>query len=311
MVIDVSRLRKVFGATVAVDNISFGVEKGEIVGFLGPNGAGKTTTMRILTCFLPATAGAASVGGYDVFTDSLRVRRQIGYLPENVPLYPEMRVTEYLSFRAKIKGLSRADRKKRMAECLELCGIEDVQRKLIGALSKGYRQRVGLADALIHNPPILILDEPTIGLDPNQIRQVRRMICDLGRDHTILLSTHILTEAEMICGRVIIIHKGRLLMQDTPERIAAGHLGARKIRLEVRGPGATVKTALEGVPGVKSVHWDGREPVGIFTVKPEPGHDVRESLFKRIAKNEWALLEMHRQTVSLEDIFVELTAPNA
>jgi len=307
MEIQVEHLTKRYGTTVAVDDLSFEVEKGEIVGFLGPNGAGKTTTMRILTGFMPATSGTVRVGGYDVFSDSLAVRRRIGYVPEGMPLYPEMRVCEYLNFRARVKGVPRHARKRRISEVMERCGITDVQRKLIGSLSKGYRQRVGLAEALVHDPPILILDEPTIGLDPNQIRQVRQMIKDLGGSHTILLSTHILPEVEMTCGRVMIIHQGRLIVSDTPENVARHHLGATNLILEVRGPGENVCSALASIEGVHDVKWNGAQPVGRFTVVPEKGRDVREAIFRRIVHNGWVLLEMRPERISLEEIFYKLT----
>ncbi|MCX6356554.1 MAG: ATP-binding cassette domain-containing protein, partial [Candidatus Aureabacteria bacterium] len=242
--IDVQHLSKRYANTLAVDNISFHVNKGEILGFLGPNGAGKTTTMRILTCFMPPTSGAASVAGFDIFTRSLDVRRHIGYLPENVPLYPDMRVSEFLDYRACLKGVPRKTRKKQLDEVMEKTLIGDVRHRIIGQLSKGYRQRVGLAEALIHDPKILILDEPTIGLDPNQVRQVRQLIKSLGGEYTILLSTHILPEVEMLCGRVIIIDRGRIAAMDTPERLTQRVRGETRIALEVRGPSGEVRGAL-------------------------------------------------------------------
>ncbi len=309
--IQVENLTKTFGTTVAVDDISFKVEQGEIVGFLGPNGAGKTTTMRILTAFMPATSGKASVGGHDVFRDSLEVRRIVGYAPEGMPLYPEMRVLEYLNFRGRIKELDRRRRKIRVAECMERCGVREVERKLIGQLSKGYRQRVGLADALLADPPVLILDEPTIGLDPNQIRHVRSMIRDLGGDHTVLLSTHILPEVEMVCGRVIIINKGKLVLQDTPSNVAQRRWGGGDLLLEVKGPPERVRAVLRQISGTREVVYKGGDPVGRYTVKAEKNADIREEVFRRIAKNEWVLLEMRRATISLEDIFVSLTTEEA
>src|SRR5438093_3475295 len=212
MMIQVEHLTKYFGPVLAVDDVSFTVDKGEIVGFLGLNGAGKTTTMRILTSYLPATSGVARVAGYDVMMQSMEVRRNIGYLPESVPLYPEMRVEEYLNYRAKLKGVDRKERHKRIDFCLDRCRIREVRRRLLGTLSKGYRQRVGLADAMIHDPPILILDEPTVGLDPLQIRETLGLIRSLGQNHTILFSTHILAEVEAICERVIIIQRGRICL---------------------------------------------------------------------------------------------------
>ena len=217
--IKVDHLAKRYADVYAVNDISFEVHQGEILGLLGPNGAGKTTTMRILTCYMPATSGTATVAGYDVFRESINVRKQIGYLPENVPLYPEMRVREYLSFRAKLKRVPARERKTKIDECIEKCRIKEVQNQIVGTLSKGYRQRVGLADTLVNDPKILILDEPTIGLDPNQIRQVRQLIKELGEKHTILLSTHILPEVEMLCGRVIIVNKGKIVAMDTPSNL--------------------------------------------------------------------------------------------
>ncbi len=305
--IRVENLTKNYGTTVAIDDISFQVEKGEIVGFLGPNGAGKTTTMRILTGFMPATAGRAFIGGHDVFRDSLPARRLIGYVPEGMPLYPEMRVREYLNYRARIKEVERRQRKSRVAECMERCGVHKVERKLIGQLSKGYRQRVGLADALLSDPPVLILDEPTLGLDPIQIRQVRSMIKNLGGDHTVLLSTHILPEVEMTCGRVLIINKGKLVLQDTPANVAQRRWGGGNLLLEVKGPPESVRAALQAIPGVREVSYEGGDPVARFTLKPEKTLDLREQVFRKIARNEWVLLEMRRETISLEDIFVSLT----
>jgi ABC-2 type transport system ATP-binding protein len=249
--IKVENLSKRYAGVAALNNVSFEVKRGEIVGFLGPNGAGKSTTMRILTGFIPATAGRAQVAGFDVFENSLEVRRHIGYMPESNPLYSDMRVTEYLGFRARLKGVPRSKRKARIARCMELCGIQDVRHRIIGLLSKGYRQRVGLADALLAEPDLLILDEPTIGLDPVQIRQVRQLIKDLGKEHTILLSTHILPEVEMTCNRVIIIHHGRILASDTPDSLMKTLNAGGLIQVEVRAPGADAQAALQGVEGVE------------------------------------------------------------
>ena len=235
--INVKNLTKRYVNINAVDNISFNVEENETVGLLGPNGAGKTTTMRILTCFMPATAGTATVAGFDVFTDSLNVRQQIGYLPENVPLYLDMRVNEYLMFRAKLKNIPRRERRKKIDYCLELTGIKDVQNQITGTLSKGYKQRVGLADTLIHDPKILILDEPTIGLDPNQIMQIRQVIKGLGEKHTVLLSTHILPEVEMVCDRIMIIDKGKIVAMDTPANLMKQLKTSSNVVLEIKGDG--------------------------------------------------------------------------
>ncbi|MBM4086166.1 MAG: ATP-binding cassette domain-containing protein [Planctomycetes bacterium] len=305
--IQVKDLTKRFANTLAVDGISFHVEKGEILGFLGPNGAGKTTTMRILTCFMPATAGTALVAGYDIFNDSIKVRQNVGYMPENVPLYHDMRVSEYLTFRAKLKGVPRRRRRQRIAECMEKCSITDVQRKVIGTLSKGYRQRVGLAESMLHDPKILILDEPTIGLDPNQIRQARHLIKELGRSHTILLSTHILPEVEMVCGRVIIINKGKIVAMDTPENLMNRLRGATTVSLEVRGPGQQIKECLETLDGVKKIVWHDKGEISHYTLEAAKGVDPREEIFHRIAKNNWVLREMKREAMTLEDIFVQIT----
>jgi ABC-2 type transport system ATP-binding protein len=309
--IQVEHLTKRYGDKTAVDDISFRVHEGEVLGFLGPNGAGKSTTMRILTGFIPATSGTARVAGYDVFTDSLNVRRQIGYLPENVPLYPEMRVNEYLTFRTQLKGVPRRDRKTKIQEALEKCGIVDVQNQIIGTLSKGYRQRVGLADAMVHDPKILILDEPTIGLDPNQIRQIRALIKELGQKHTILLSTHILPEVEMICGRVIIINKGKLVAMDTPGNLTSKLRGGATISLEAKGPFERIKTTLEGMSGVLGVKGENGAESHRFSVEADKGGDAREGIFKTFVDNKWVLLEMKREAVTLEEVFHQITTKEA
>ncbi len=300
-------LSKRYGHTLAVDRVSFEIDRGEIVGFLGPNGAGKTTTMRMLTCYLPPSGGRASVAGHDVFSQSLQARRQIGYLPEGVPLYNEMRVSEYLNFRGRIKGLSRADRKQRVAMLTDRCGLRDVQRKLVGSLSKGYRQRVGLADALVNNPPVLFLDEPTIGLDPNQIREVRQLIRELGEDHTVLLSTHILPEVEMLCKRVLIIHEGRLCFQgslaDIPKH---GGLG-RRVVLEIRTTTDPVERLLSEVHHVTAVEVEQRGAISRYEIRTPPHADVREQVFALVRQHGWELRELHMPAASLEDVFVRLT----
>src|SRR3990167_1350329 len=305
--IKVENLTKRYADKLAVDNISFEVQEGEVLGFLGPNGAGKSTTMRILTCFIPATSGFARVAGNDVFTDSLKVREQIGYLPENVPLYLDMRVNEYLMFRAELKKVPRRERRSKMGECLERCGIVDVQNQMVGTLSKGYRQRVGLADVLIHDPKILVLDEPTIGLDPNQIRQVRQLIKELGEKHTILLSTHILPEVEMICGRVIIINKGKIVAMDTPSNLESQLKGGSNIVLEVRGNCEKIKNALSSIKGVKKVVWYEKGEVNNFSVEAEKGMDIREDIFSNIVKNNGVIREMKQTAVTLEEIFHQIT----
>ena len=305
--INVKHLTKRYVNIAAVDDISFDVGEGEIVGLLGPNGAGKTTTMRILTCFMPATEGVATVAGFDVFTDSLNVRQQIGYLPENVPLYLDMRVKEYLMFRAKLKYIPRRERKKKIDYCLEMCGITDVQNQITGTLSKGYRQRVGLADALVHDPKILILDEPTIGLDPNQIRQIRQVIKDLGQKHTILLSTHILPEVEMICDRIMIINKGKIVAMDTPKNLMKQLKSSANVVLEIRGDGGKIKDSLSNIGGVRSVVWKEKGDANEFVVEAVGDKDIREDIFKCIVKDNYTLREMKRQTVTLEEIFHQIT----
>jgi ABC-2 type transport system ATP-binding protein len=305
--IKVKNLTKRYVNINAVDNISFHVKENEIVGLLGPNGAGKTTTMRILTCFMPATAGSATVAGYDVFTDSLNVRQQIGYLPENVPLYLDMRVTEYLRFRAKLKNIPRRERRKKIEYCLEMTGITDVQNQIIGTLSKGYKQRVGLADTLVHDPKILILDEPTIGLDPNQIRQIRGVIKGLGQKHTVLLSTHILPEVEMICDRVMIINKGKIVAMDTPTNLMKQLKTGSNLVLEIRGDGEKIKNSLSKVDSVKSVTYREKDDANEFYVNGTGDKDIREDIFNCIVKDNYILREMKRQTITLEEIFHQIT----
>jgi ABC-2 type transport system ATP-binding protein len=309
-VIEVDHLTKRYGPLLAVDDLSFRVEKGEVVGFLGPNGAGKTTTMRILTGFLPATEGSARVAGFDVFEKPLEVKRRIGYLPEHPPLYRDMRVRSYLDFVAKIKGLSTQDRRDRIAEVMERCGIADRAEQLIGQLSKGYQQRVGVAQALVHNPEVIILDEPTIGLDPNQIRQIRQLIKGLGREHTVILSTHILPEVDMTCDRVIIINKGRIVAVDTPENLTATMQGNERFYVEVAGAADAAVEAIREVPEVVDVsRADGRtegEAVGLHVDAPVES-DIRAAVAARVVERGLGLLELRRIEMSLEDIFHELT----
>lgn len=306
--IKVEKLTKRFGGFTAVDDIDFEVQKGEIVGFLGPNGAGKSTTMRMLSGFLPPTSGRAEVAGFDVFADSLRAREHIGYMPENVPLYTDMRVNEFLRYRAALKGVPGRRLKERVGDVLELCGLKDVEKKLIGNLSKGYRQRVGLADAMSHEPDLLILDEPTIGLDPNQIRLVRDLIRNLRRHHTILLSTHILPEVEMLCSRVIIINKGRIEALDTPQNLRA-HLGqAGYILFDAIVPDPRVAaSALRSLESVQSVAHRADGEWTVFTIHSTPGQDPRESLYRHAVDNQWRVREISRPPVSLEQVFAEVT----
>ena len=305
--IKVQNLTKRYAGITAVDDLSFEVGKGEIVGFLGPNGAGKSTTMRILSSFMPATSGTASVAGFDVFENSLEARSHLGYMPENVALYTELRVREYLRYRGGIKGVGGRKLKERLGEVLDLCSLNDVENRIIGSLSKGYRQRVGLADALIHDPDLLILDEPTIGLDPNQIRHVRQLIKDLGRRHTILLSTHILPEVEMTCNRVIIIHKGKIQASDTPQNLLAQLRTAGGIRIEAQTGADNGVEMLSKVSGVKDVSAETDGGWSTFNLRVEANSDLREEVFRLAVERKWAVRELARRKATLEDVFVEIT----
>jgi ABC-2 type transport system ATP-binding protein len=307
-VIEVDHLTKVFNGRKAVDGISFTVQKGEILGFLGPNGAGKTTTMRILTCYMPASDGTARVAGYDVFDESLEVRRRIGYLPENPPLYPEMTVASYLHFVAKIKGAPPARRRSMVDDVMQKCSIGDVANRIISKLSKGYKQRVGLAQALLNNPEVLILDEPTIGLDPKQIHDVRSLIKSLAGDHTVILSTHILPEVSMTCDRVVIIHNGKVVAMDTPTGLINQMKGAEKVALSVRGPHPAVLEKLAAIAGVLNVKVEGEEDGGpaSYVVECKLETDLRGILAREIVSQGWDLLEMRGVSMSLEDVFINL-----
>ena len=312
--IKVEGLTKRYARTVAVDNISFEVEKGQIVGFLGPNGAGKTTTMRVLTCFLPPTAGTATVAGYDVHEHPIEVKRRIGYLPESPPLYPEMDVTGYLEFAGKLKGIPSADIKKRVDEVLERCAIGDVRDKLIAKLSKGYRQRVGLAQAIIHNPDVLILDEPTSGLDPKQIIEIRELLKSLAGNHTIILSTHILSEVEHSCERVIIISAGKLVAIDSVANLTNRLRGSESVSVEVDATGgipdpSDVQQRLEQVSGVRSVTMKGSKSGRLtFEVESLQGRQIRADLARGVVNAGWNLSELRAVGLSLEDVFLQLTA---
>jgi ABC-2 type transport system ATP-binding protein len=310
--IEVENLTKRYGRTTAVDHVSFRVQKGEILGFLGPNGAGKTTTMRVLTCYLPPTEGSARVAGYDVFEQPLEVKRRVGYLPETPPLYPDMEVAEYLDFCAKIKGVPKAARRARVDDAIGKTRLGDVRHKQTGRLSKGYRQRVGLAQAILHNPDVLILDEPTAGLDPKQIIETRELIKGLGGEHTVVLSTHILPEVSMTCGRVVIINRGRVVAEDTPENLTQRLKGGAALKLEVRGEQDAVVRVLGAVPGVLSArvaHAAGG--VLELEVDVEPGGDVRAELARAVVQGGFDLLELQRMGMSLEEIFLHLTTTDA
>ena len=311
--ITVTDLTKRYARTTAVDHISFSVHKGDIVGFLGPNGAGKTTTMRMLTCFFPPTSGKATVAGFDVFDQSIEVRRRIGYLPEAPPLYLEMETIEYLRFVGRLKGLSGADLEKRVAYVCDRCAIADVKMKLLGKLSKGYRQRVGLAQAIIHNPDVLILDEPTAGLDPKQINETRDLIKSLAGDHTIILSTHILPEVEQTCEQVLIINKGKLVATDSVHNLQNRARGAESVLVEVEGRNGavdaqTVQHRLETVSGVSRVLFkETRSNRSVFEVESLKDRFIRGDLARAIVESGWNLNELRPAAISLEEIFLQLT----
>jgi ABC-2 type transport system ATP-binding protein len=303
-------LTKSYGPTDAVRDLSFSVKRGEIVGFLGPNGAGKSTTMKILCGYLPADSGEIRIAGFDIFSDSIKARSRIGYLPENVPLYPEMRVGEYLAYRAALKGVRPRRIPEKVEDALELCNLRPVQRQLIGTLSKGYRQRVGLADALVNEPDILILDEPTIGLDPNQIRDIRNLIRSLASRHTILLSSHILSEVEMTCSRVMILNKGQIIASGTPSELRdrSGSSLSGAIRLELLAPEKAAQEALRKLPGIASVNSLGMKgDWTILEILPS-SIDPRVALFEEIVRKGWKLRELSAHEASLEEIFTSLVA---
>jgi ABC-2 type transport system ATP-binding protein len=312
IMIEVANLTKRYAGKTAVEDVSFTVGRGEIVGLLGPNGAGKSTTMRILSCFMPATSGLARVAGLDVATQADEVRRRIGYMPENNPLHQDMRVREYLKFRARLKGLGMSRARERADAVIAQCGLADASRRIIGQLSKGYRQRVGLADALVHEPDLIILDEPTIGLDPSQIRAVRQLIKDLGRRHTVLLSSHILPEVELTCNRVVIMREGRILAADTPENLQNGLSGRGQVIAEIAAPLADLKSC-----------WDQMAEIGDYEIEAAQGEylrcsltaanggDLRPLIFELAAQRGWKLRELSQRRYSLEDIYIRLTRPQS
>jgi ABC-2 type transport system ATP-binding protein len=307
-VIEVQHLTKRYGRVTAVDDVSFRVERGEILGFLGPNGAGKTTTMRILTGYMPATEGKAIVAGFDVFDQPIEAKRRTGYLPETPPLYPDMSVLEYLDFVAKIKGVPSSGRRERVRAAMERTRIADMANRACSKLSKGYRQRVGLAQALIHNPDVLILDEPTAGLDPKQIIETRQLIKDLAGDHTVILSTHILPEVSQTCQRVVIINKGRVVAIDTPDNLTARLRGNETMYVQVDANGADAGSVLASISGVTRVApADQRDGLTGFEIESQHGHDVRRDLARAVVSQGWGLLELRPMRMSLEEIFLSLT----
>jgi ABC-2 type transport system ATP-binding protein len=306
--IEVEHLTKVYVDAPVVDDISFFVPEGQVLGFLGPNGAGKTTAMRMITGFLAPTAGQVVVAGVDLDRDPVKLRRNIGYMPESVPLYPEMRVDEYLRFRADVEGLSRADTRANLEYVVERCMLAEVRRQVVGTLSKGFRQRVGLAGALIHRPRVLILDEPTVGLDPNQIIKIRELITELGKDHTVLLSTHILPEVEQVCERVFIIDRGRIVADGTPASLRAGAQARPALKVELGGASGGAPEALAALTGVAAVQALGG---GRFRVEYAAAADPREAVFRLAVERGWVLLGMAKEMTSLEDVFVRLTTHEA
>ncbi len=315
--IEVRQLTKSYGPTIAVNNVSFDARAGEVLGFLGPNGAGKTTTMRILTCYLAADAGSATVAGYDVFEESVDVRKSIGYLPESAPLYTDMGVIEYLNFMTQVRSLPKSQRKERIRAVVELCGLEDVIQKDIGELSKGYRQRVGLAQSLIHDPPIMILDEPTSGLDPSQIIEIRNLIKDIGQEKLVLFSTHILPEVSATCTRILIINDGKIVANGTPAELAGQARGEEIVHISIRGPQAEIEAKLDALEFVSQ--WapidadpddgvvDTDDGVVGYRVTAAQGSDAAEALFHVVVDNRWSLTELHQESVDLEDVFLNLT----
>ena len=314
--ISVKDLTKAYGNVLAVDRVSFEVPRGQIVGFLGPNGAGKSTTIRMLTCYMPPTSGGATVNGFDIFHQSEQVRQSLGYLPENVPLYTEMRVEEYLDFRGRLRKMPRDERRKRIEYALERCWLTNVRKRVIGHLSKGYRQRVGLADSLLHNPAVLILDEPTVGLDPSQIRETRKLIKDLGGDHTVMLSTHILPEVEAVCDRAIVIAGGRIVAQGSPDELRSSRRMAARVLVECRGPAQEVQSVLSRVSGVSKVdilagdgHANGKYVTA--AIRPKEAYDVREEAARTVIQHGWPLREIRLESATLEEFFVQVTASQA
>jgi ABC-2 type transport system ATP-binding protein len=307
-VIEVDNLTKSYGGHLAVSDVSFRAEKGEILGFLGPNGAGKTTTMRMLTCYLPPTSGTARVAGFDVVEESREVRRRIGYLPESVPLYGDLQVQAYLDFVGRLKGMSRSDRRARIERTSDECGIRNVLNRTIGKLSRGYRQRVGLAQALLNDPEVLILDEPTVGLDPRQIVEIRDLIRNLAGKRTVILSTHILPEVSLLCHRVIIVNKGRLVSADTPDNLKSRMRRSLVLDLGVRGDRTAVAAVLESVPDIGSVRWieGGPDNSHTFRLESNANADIREAVSRAVVHGGFGLLSLAPLDLSLEEIFVQL-----
>ena len=308
LMIQASQLTHYYGPQPAIEDVNFGVKRGEVLGFLGPNGAGKTTTMRILTGFMPPTQGKVTLAGFDVVEQSLEVRRRIGYLPETVPLHTEMAVTSYLKYMGTLRGMPARRIKRRVGEVIDVCRLQDYHKTIIGKLSKGFRQRVGIAQAILHEPEVLVLDEPTIGIDPIQVVETRRLIQELGKEQTVVLSSHILPEVNMICERVLIIHEGKIVAEDTPGNLAQRLQGSDQLQVEIGGPVAEVLTVLRRVNGVTEVtHQTQQRGRNLFTVKVDRGRDLRDEISRAVVSNGWSLLSMQLVSMSLEDIFLRLT----
>lgn len=306
--IEVRELTKSYGTTLAVDQVTFDAHPGEVLGFLGPNGAGKTTTMRILTCYLSADAGSASVAGYDVFEESVEVRKHIGYLPESAPLYADMGVIEYLNFMTQVRDIPKSQRKERIRTVIDTCGLEDVIQKDIGELSKGYRQRVGLAQSLIHDPPILILDEPTSGLDPSQIIEIRNLIKDIGQEKLVLFSTHILPEVSATCSRILIINNGKIVANGTPAELSSQAKGDEIVHITIRGTHETIDAQLNALEFVSQWNCVGTDDGTVsYKINASQGSDAAEALFHIVVENGWSLTELRQESIDLEDVFLNLT----
>lgn len=306
--IEVRELTKSYGPTIAVNQVTFDAHAGEVLGFLGPNGAGKTTTMRILTCYLSADAGSATVAGYDVFEESVEVRKHIGYLPESAPLYADMGVIEYLDFMTQVRHLPKSQRKERTRAVIDICGLEDVIQKDIGELSKGYRQRVGLAQSLIHDPPILILDEPTSGLDPSQIIEIRNLIKDIGKEKLVLFSTHILPEVSATCSRILIINDGKIVANGTPDELASQAKGEDIVHIAIRAPQEAIEAKLETLAFISQWnHVKTEDGVVGYQITAEQGSEPAEALFHVVVENGWSLTELRQESVDLENVFLHLT----
>ena len=307
MMIQASGLTHSYGPHLAIEDVSFGVEKGEILGFLGPNGAGKTTTMRILTGYMPPTRGKVTLDGFDVVEQSLQARRKIGYLPETVPLYTDMTVSGYLKYMGTLRGMPAKTIKRRVSEVVDVCRLGDYNKTFIGKLSKGFRQRVGVAQAIIHEPEVLVLDEPTIGIDPIQVVETRRLIQDLGKAQTVVLSSHILPEVSMICQRVMIIHEGHIVAEDTPENLAQRLQGVNRLEVEVSGPREDVQPVLSKIKGVTEVGYRSNQGRAVYIIQAQGGLDLRDEISRAVVNGGWSLLSMQMVGMSLEEIFLKLT----